>query len=1685
MTPGRKTSRRQQGWQAWGKRVALTQIAAQIGMIVAPLYTTHAHAQGAEAQEQEQAEPEQNAPQDAKLQKLAEIVKQVGEASNVPNSSVDLKAMAGQQLSSGAASAAEDYLNRFGTARVDLGAMHDMRNFSGAVDTLIPLADTESNLVFTQLGLRRHDGQITGNLGVGHRHFTDNWMLGVNAFYDQNISRGHQRAGVGVEAWRDYLKLSGNAYLRISDWKASPDLLDYDERPANGFDLRAEGYLPAMPSLGAKLMYEQYFGNEVGLFGVNNRQSNPSAVTVGLNYTPIPLMTVGVDHRRGNGGNSTSANVQFTYKLGEPWAKQIDPRQVAARRSLAGSRTDLVERNNNIVLEYRKRQLIKLHLPAQVAGKSANTVDLQYTIESTYGLGRIQWQDGALAAAGGAIIDAGAGVYQVRLPLYQAGTANTYPLTAVAYDVQGNASAMAATTVVVAPGDVDAAKTQVSASPLVIPANGKGASVVTIKLVDDHDNAIGGMASAMNATLDETLDTAAAAAMATNLPAQPATLGPITETQPGIYQLTLTAGTRPSTIVVTPSVHDTALSDVSIAAVPDAASARIDAGNFIVITDGVVANGTATNQVRAKVTDEAGSAVPNVAVSFQLSGSAQVAAGGSPTQNTDDKGYVTLLLTNVKAETVTVGATLDNGAQASVDTAFVADPDTAGLQGSDLGVDKTVVVSNGTDRARFTAIVKDANQNVVPGVTVAWGSSAGNLSAPTSVTDDNGVATVDLTHTLAATVQVNAQVGASGTVNAPDVTFVADSDNAQIGNGDVKVDKTVIIANDTDIATYTATVKDANGNVVPNVAVNWATDLGTLSGASSTTDANGVATIPLRGTQAGAAHVNAQVGTSGAVTAPDVTFVADSDNAQIGNGDVKVDKTVIIANDTDIATYTATVKDGNGNVVPNVAVSWATDLGTLSGASSTTDANGVATITLRGTQAGAAHVNAQVGASGAVTAPEVAFVADSDSAQIGNGDIKVDKRTLIANDTDIATYTAIVKDGNGNVVPNVLVGWATDLGTLSGAASTTDADGVATITLRGTQAGNARVNAQVGTSGAVNAPVVTFAADSHSAQVSKLYRDNPAVIANDTDVATYTAIVKDGNGNLVPNVEVNWATDLGTLSGATSTTDAKGIATITLQSTQTGKAHVNAQAGTSGAVNAPVVTFVADSHSAQISNGDVTVNKTSIVADDAEEATFSAIVKDANGNPVSGVDVTWSTDLGTLSGATSQTSAKGVATITLRGTLVGTAHVSAQVGTSGAVNAPDVTFTADSNSAQIGSGDLTVDTTSVVANGTALATFKAIVKDGNGNLVPNVTVTWATDLGTLSGTSSKTDANGVATITLQSTQAGNAQVNAQVGTAAAVNAPVVTFTADPLSAGIGSGDVGRDKDFIVANNVEAATFTALVKDANGNPVPNVEVKWATDHGTLSGTTSKTNAAGEATIELRASKLGSAQVNASVGSGTPVNAQPVKLIADYLSAEVKTVTSSLSKITGTGAESTKLTATVKDANGHPVQDMTVIWSTTLGDVADPVSITDINGEVSTSLTALSTATTNQDARITAKAGVSTSDKDTTVTVRSVMQVGGRYFWTQRSEFPAATAAEANAQCSAHGGGAAAKLADVSAFAAAGGDFKRMSVANEFQSNIWFEAADNWGNNGYSFSSDLPPVGGAYGRPVSGQYYVCTK
>lgn len=189
---------------------------------------------------------------------VAQVIATAGKAvsqdnTNSNKASNELQNAATSMLTNAASNSLQQWLGQYGHARVQLGVDKDFSLKNSQYDFLAPLVDRENSLFFLQNSLNRTDDRTQVNVGLGLRYFAKDYMLGGNTFWDYDISRGHSRAGVGLEYWRNYLKLSANNYLRLSDWQESKDLKDYDERAANGWDLRAEAYLPSYPQLGGKL----------------------------------------------------------------------------------------------------------------------------------------------------------------------------------------------------------------------------------------------------------------------------------------------------------------------------------------------------------------------------------------------------------------------------------------------------------------------------------------------------------------------------------------------------------------------------------------------------------------------------------------------------------------------------------------------------------------------------------------------------------------------------------------------------------------------------------------------------------------------------------------------------------------------------------------------------------------------------------------------------------------------------------------------------------------------------------------------------------------------------------------------------------------------------------------------------------------------------------------------------------------------------------------------------------------------------------------------------------------------------------------------------------------------------------------------------------------------------------------
>jgi len=173
--------------------------------------------------------------------------------------------------------------------------------------------------------------------------------------------------------------------------------------------------------------------------------------------------------------------------------------------------------------------------------------------------------------------------------------------------------------------------------------------------------------------------------------------------------------------------------------------------------------------------------------------------------------------------------------------------------------------------------------------------------------------------------------------------------------------------------------------------------------------------------------------------------------------------------------------------------------------------------------------------------------------------------------------------------------------------------------------------------------------------------------------------------------------------------------------------------------------------------------------------------------------------------------------------------------------------------------------------GSTLATPLSVkVVDQNGNAISGATVTWTvgTGGGTLGGTTSTTDANGIATMTWKlPNAAGSYTVRASIA-----NGESLTFTATatpPVTATALTLVSGNNQS--VAHGTVTQAFVVKAVDASGNPLSGVTVTWATTGGgTLSATSTTTNAQGQAQVTLTTSTTaGAFTVTASSGTLTPV------------------------------------------------------------------------------------------------------------------------------------------------------------------------------------------------------------------------
>lgn len=540
----------------------------------------------------------------------------------------------------------DTFLGQYGTADVQLNVDDDAHLDGSSLDLLLPLLNKSNDFVFTQWGWRNKDDRNTLNWGVGYRHFFNEWMLGGNLFLDNDVTGDNRRIGAGIEAWRDFIKLSANGYFGTTDWNDSVDKTDYKEKSADGYDVRVEAFLPAYPQLGGKIMYEKYYGNDVALFSSDDLQKDPYAFTLGLNYSPVPLFNMSLDEKLGSGQKSdTQLRVNMNYRLGVPFSRQWDPDAVGATRKLASSRYDIVQRNYNIVLKYKKEQTIKITLPDMVEGYAGDTDQITANVTSEFAVDHINWNTSEIVNAGGSYRNISPYIIEITYPPFKTGGKNQYNVTAIAYDTKGNASEQASTTAsVLYSNDVEVNENLTITSDNA-KADGIARNTVQAEVTDASGKPLEGQKvsfvasnGAMLTPSDTTTDSSGKATAS------------LTNTTSGTSEVTATFEDGATQTVKTTFVGE---SDITMN----------------IIKNGAVSDGTDQNEVEAAVVDDKGNPVSGTSVTFSANAKDAVLSNTSAT--TDSSGKARVRISDpISNAVVNVTGTLDNGKTASATVNF-------------------------------------------------------------------------------------------------------------------------------------------------------------------------------------------------------------------------------------------------------------------------------------------------------------------------------------------------------------------------------------------------------------------------------------------------------------------------------------------------------------------------------------------------------------------------------------------------------------------------------------------------------------------------------------------------------------------------------------------------------------------------------------------------------------------------------------------------------------------------------------------------------------------------------------------------------------------------------------------------------------------------------------------------------
>jgi hypothetical protein len=531
----------------------------------------------------------------------------------------------------------------------------------------------------------------------------------------------------------------------------------------------------------------------------------------------------------------------------------------------------------------------------------------------------------------------------------------------------------------------------------------------------------------------------------------------------------------------------------------------------------------------------------------------------------------------------------------------------------------TQLLNDGTQTATLTAFVRNAQNGLLPNVSVTFTATSGGISPSSVTTNASGAAVATLSLAGDTTLRnISVTASASGFSATTTVQVIAANPPPTVGTLTLTTSSPTLPSDNSLSATITAIVRDAQNRLLANVPVNFSSSTGAIAtSGTGTTNASGQATATLTTPGDPSNRAITVSATAGAVTQTINVDVAGTTLTVAGPPTLALNA---------VGTYTITLADSAARGITGRAVTvTATNGNTVTPGSVTTDSQGRATVQLTVNGPGAGSISAT--GLGLVATQSISV--NADSFLITTPALNGAELALTPSGSPLILHPITVRWlRNGVAVQNQQVSFATTRGSLSSATATTDANGDATVSISSQNAGAALLSATASLAGV---PVAVSRATEFVALTAASIDVQPGVFTiAPRQSTTITAIVRDAGNNLVKNKTVTFTladNTGGSLSVGSAITDSQGRA----QTVYTAGSGTSAQNGvqitasvvqSSPPVTPDAVSLTVAQQSLFISLG--TGNTIEEPNPAQYRLPFAVQVTDANGNGVAGVNLTMS-----------------------------------------------------------------------------------------------------------------------------------------------------------------------------------------------------------------------------------------------------------------------------------------------------------------------------------------------------------------------------------------------------------------------------------------------------------------------------